>query len=47
MWSQSTETPDEVEFTDTFRQSETVEKNTDSGAWYIWALAKINLEIHL
>ena len=26
MWSQSTETPDEVEFTDTFRQSETVEK---------------------
>lgn len=43
MWSQSTETPDEVEFTDTFRQSETVEKNTDSGAWYIWALAKDKL----
>lgn len=43
MWSQSTETPDEGEFTETFRQSETVEKDTDSGVWYIWALAKDKL----
>ena len=43
MWSQSTETPEEAEFTDTFRQSETVERDTDSGVWYIWALAKDKL----
>lgn len=40
IWSQSTETPSESEITQKYIQGETVTKNTDSGVWYIWAMAK-------
>ncbi len=43
IWSQSETAPTEEQITNGFHSGETITKNTDSGIWYIWAIAKDTL----
>ena len=42
-WTQSTTPPEENTFTEKFDNGETIRKDTGTGIWYLWILAKDNL----
>lgn len=43
VWSQSEEPLTEAQITEAFHSGEAVSKNTESGIWYVWAIAKDTL----